>query len=164
MLGLVGCGSLPQAKNSQATEPFLFPPTLSRGAAEALAYGLQGRQIDKVSKNLLGIFVRRNLPLVLSAIYLLLSIGAYVAVLSEPPDGLANLPLVIVNLPSIILERLFCYMIYGSMSGYLWEPLVRAVGLPSGYALDQVFWFVPLTILQTYFVFRFVKWMRRESL
>lgn len=94
--------------------------------------------------------------------YLAVALTAYVVVFRAPPDGLANLPLAVAHLPIIILERILTEVIYGSMDGYLWKPLVEIAGLPSGYILYHVYWFLPLTMFQAYCFFLLGKWLDRK--
>jgi hypothetical protein len=103
------------------------------------------------------------LPKIFVGVYTIVSLVAYIAVFNAPPDGLANLPLVLAHLPSIVLERLATKAIYGSMDGYLWEPLVKSLGLPGGYILTHAYWFLPLTILQAYFIFSLEKRFSRNQ-
>lgn len=79
-----------------------------------------------------------------------------------PPDGLANLPLVAITLPSIIVERALTQLIYGSMDNYLWGPLFKSLGMPTGYLWNHFFWFIPIIIFQAFLVFKFGRWIENR--
>jgi hypothetical protein len=106
--------------------------------------------------------MKKTFPMICSGLYLVLALSAFISVFRAPPDGLANLPLAIVTLPLIVLERTLTYKIYGSMDGYLWAPLVKNLGLPSSYYLNHVYWFLPLIIIQAYLIFLIGNWIKKK--
>lgn len=106
--------------------------------------------------------MKKNLHILVVGVYLALTLGAYVSVFKASPDGLANIPLVIVNFPLIVIERTLTNTIYGSMDRYLWEPLVKSMGLPSSYYFNQLYRFLPISILQAYLLFLLAKWIKNK--
>ncbi len=106
--------------------------------------------------------MKNNFAIILTGTYLLFSIGAYVLVFKAPADGLANLPLILVNVPIIFLERYLTNTFFGSMDGYLWEPIIKLLGLPRNYYLSHILWFLPLTVFNTYIIFKFGSWLQKK--
>jgi hypothetical protein len=76
-------------------------------------------------------------------IYLLIGGINWLHFSTLPPDGLANLGLILFILPLSLLDRTLVFLIYGNAGDFLFARLAHGIGLPRGYLFDHAYFYFP---------------------